>query len=482
MDFWRRALITSCLSLRMDKKLLQTDYLIIGSGAVGMAFADVILTETDANLIIVDKHHLPGGHWNDAYSFVTLHQPSAFYGVSSRELSSGQKDQVGLNQGLHELATGAEVSSYFDQVMRQQFLPTGRVQYFPMCEYTGEGAFRSLLSGESFQVTVNRKTVDATYFNTSVPSTHTPKFSVAPGAQLRPLNDLPKITKPRSAYVVVGGGKTGIDACLWLLENNVEPDKIRWIMPRDAWLMDRRNTQPTQEFFKDTMGAQAAQMESIANASSIKDLFDRLEASGVLLRIDESVRPKMYHGATISKAELKQLRRIKNIVRLGHVQRIEENQIILDQGSISTDPNCLHIDCSARAVELRDIVPVFSDGEITIQTVRTIQPVFSAAFIAHVEVAYLDEKQKNELCGVVPLPNHDTDWLKVTAALMLNQQIWSKDPALRQWLLENRLDGFSRMVANVAENDTESLGILKRLRDNAMPAMGKLQRFISELS
>jgi len=40
--------------------------LIIGSGAAGMSFADQLLTETNANIVIVDRHHLPGGHWNDA--------------------------------------------------------------------------------------------------------------------------------------------------------------------------------------------------------------------------------------------------------------------------------------------------------------------------------------------------------------------------------------------------------------------------------
>jgi saccharopine dehydrogenase-like NADP-dependent oxidoreductase len=33
----------------------ETDYLIVGSGAVGMAFADILLTESDANIIIVDR-------------------------------------------------------------------------------------------------------------------------------------------------------------------------------------------------------------------------------------------------------------------------------------------------------------------------------------------------------------------------------------------------------------------------------------------
>ncbi len=38
--------------------MLTTDYLIIGSGAVGMIFADQLLTETDANVVIVDRHHI----------------------------------------------------------------------------------------------------------------------------------------------------------------------------------------------------------------------------------------------------------------------------------------------------------------------------------------------------------------------------------------------------------------------------------------
>ena len=56
---------------------LETDYLIVGSGAMGMAFADtgilLALSETKADMVIVDRHAKPGGHWNVAYPFVRLH-------------------------------------------------------------------------------------------------------------------------------------------------------------------------------------------------------------------------------------------------------------------------------------------------------------------------------------------------------------------------------------------------------------------------
>ena len=68
---------------------------------------------------------------------------------------------TGWNKGLYELATNDEVCSYFDQVMGRQFLSTERVQYFPSCEYLGNGRFNSLVSDEQYSVSF-KKEVDAT--------------------------------------------------------------------------------------------------------------------------------------------------------------------------------------------------------------------------------------------------------------------------------------------------------------------------------
>lgn len=464
----------------MSITYLAADYLVVGSGAMGMAFVDTLLAETDANVIMVDKYPKPGGHWNVAYPFVTLHQPSAFYGVSSRELCKGRKDQIGLNKGLSELASGQEVSAYFDDIMKHDFLPSGRVQYFPLCEYTSDRKFHGLLSDEEFKVTY-KKIVNCSHLNTSVPSTHTPNFHINEDVQFIPLNDLTRVSQPPKGYVVIGGGKTGIDAILWLLENGVNPDMIQWIVSRDAWLLDRQNTQSTQEFFNDVMGTQAAQMESIANAVSIDDMFLKLEASGYFVRLDENVMPTMFHGATISQMELKELRKVKNIVRMGRVQRLETDQIILDRGTIPTSLDHIHVDCSASAILVEDIKPVFDGDLITPQTVRAYQPVFSASFIAHIEATYEDdEAKKNQICGVVPLPNSTFDYIRMTAVNMMNQYNWNQDKELRNWLLANRLDGFSKLVADRPNDDPEKVAIMDRMKKSAMPAMMKLQKFLSE--
>ena len=40
-------------------------------------------------------------------------------------------------------------------------------------------------------------------------------------------------------------------------------------------------------------------------------MYDRLEAAGCVVRFDETIRPTMFHAATISQPELEALRSIK---------------------------------------------------------------------------------------------------------------------------------------------------------------------------
>ena len=464
----------------MTETVIKADYLIVGTGAVGMAFADTLLSESDATIVMVDRFGKPGGHWNAAYPFVQLHQPSQFYGVSSQELSKGRLEIGGLNDGLNELASGAEVSAYFDDVMRHRFLPSGRVQYFPMCDYQGEGRFVSLVGGEQYRVEVARKSVNATFQKTSVPSTHTPNFTIEDGVSFIPLNDLPRVKEQPERYVVVGGGKTGIDACLWLLQMGCNPGRIQWIRPRDGWLLNRRNTQPTEEFFLDVFEAQAGLMESAAAATSFDDLFDRLEACGYFVRIDPDYRPEMFHGATVSLPELELLRQIKDVVHLGRITHLGTEEIQLEQGTVPIAPNTLFVDCSARPYDkLPEDVPVFNGHVITPQMLRSYQPVFSAALAAHIELNYNTDEEKNKLCAVVPPPEADTDFAHFTAISFTNQYNWGQDAALSEWILNNRLDGFSRMVKS-AEGDPEKEAVLHRMRSNGVAAVMNLMKLDQE--
>jgi len=60
----------------MSERVIEADYFIIGAGACAMAFVDELLTHSNSSIVMVDRRDNPGGHWNDAYPFVRLHQPS----------------------------------------------------------------------------------------------------------------------------------------------------------------------------------------------------------------------------------------------------------------------------------------------------------------------------------------------------------------------------------------------------------------------
>jgi hypothetical protein len=465
-----------------DPGTIEADYVIVGAGAMGMAFADVILTETDATVAVVDRGNRPGGHWNHAYPFVRLHQPSSFYGVNSRPLGTDRKDTEGWNSGLYELASGAEVVAYYDHVMHQQFVPSGRVTYLPMhdVELTStigsDISARSLVDGSTTHLRASKRVVDATYMNVTVPSQRTPKYAIADSVRHGPVNALGTLTEPADGYTVIGAGKTGADACLFLLRNGVDPNTIRWITPRDSWFLDRSRIQPG-DFFEETAAAFIDQYRCVAESTSVPDLFGLLEDAGLLLRMNPHVEPSMYRCSTVTNDELDQLRRIENVVRLGRVQRITSNEIVLDDGTISTTENTFHVDCTADGLERRPVVPVFDTNRLTLQTVRTCQQVFSAAFIAHVEAAYDDDAHRNTLCGVVPHPDAATDWIRAAYGNSLNSANWNADAELTAWLASARLDGFSSETPPSDELVMVMLGAL----DHAEAALEKLEQYVAEL-
>jgi hypothetical protein len=445
---------------------LEADYLVVGAGAMGMAFVDTVVTESEATVVIVDRNDQPGGHWLTAYPFVRLHQPSAYYGVNSRPLGNDTIDANGWNAGFYELAGPGEICSYFDAVMRQQLLPTGRVSYFPMSEYLGVvdgGARIRTLAGEDVHVTVRRRVVDATYLGVVVPSMRPPPYGVADGIDCVPPNELPK-QRARDRYVIVGAGKTAFDSCLWLLRHGIPPQRVTWIRPRESWLLDRAAIQPGMSFARQVVADFSAQMRSAIKAESVDDLFERLAAAGCLLRIDETVEPTMYRCAIVSKPELAQLKRIDDVIRLGHVRALEAARMVLDDGTVDTDPSALYVDCTGDGLGKRPAIDVFEPERITLQPVRSCQPAFSAAVIGHVEVTKGDDATRNSYCGPVPHPKVPLDWLGMTVAFNDNQLRWFEDAEMIAWLGGARLNVASHLSMGTTPTTKDMEPLAKRLR------------------
>jgi hypothetical protein len=459
---------------------IETDYLVVGAGATGMAFVDTLVAESDVDVVMVDRRHRPGGHWLDAYSFVRLHQPSAYYGVDSRVLGNDRIDQSGPNAGFYERSTAAEVCDYYNRVLEEQLLASGRVRFFPMCDYRGEDAdghhFVSRLTGAETTVRVRRKLVDATYVESSIPSRHSPKYDVDPGVRVIPPNLLVDLDEPVTGFTVVGAGKTAMDTCNWLLDAGVEPDRIRWIRPRDGWFLDRAFTQPL-ELVASYMQLQALWTESAAACADATDLVHRLEAGGVMVRIDPKVEPGVFRGATISRHELESLRRIENVVRLGRVRRIGSSQITFGDGSVATDPQQVYVDCTAEGLRPVSPRPVFEAARIVPQYVTIGVAPWSAATVAAVEASAADEARKNELCPPVPFTGEAASLLPIARAGISGLMARAAVPELAAWNDRCRLNPARGAAEHL--DDARVQEAFTTLVTNVGPAIENLERVLA---
>jgi hypothetical protein len=228
------------------------------------------------------------------------------------------------------------------------------------------------------------------------------------------------------------------------------------------------------------MDGQAKQLQTLAEASSVDDLFERLEATGQTMRIDCTQRPTMFHFATISTGEVEMLRRITQVIRKGRVKGIDAAGLQFESGLHAMPADALYVDCTASAVDPRASKPIFAGSMIVPQLVRAPLVSFSASLIAYAEAHYASDDEKNALCQVVPFPNAMATYPATLLVNMMNQQRWGQDKALCKWMVGSRLDGFGKLVAQVDPDDAEKMAVLGSFRTLGMAAAMNAQKLIRQ--
>ncbi|MFN2614056.1 MAG: NAD(P)-binding protein [Actinomycetota bacterium] len=455
---------------------LETDYLVVGAGALGMGFADAMVPRSDADVILVDRHHSPGGHWNDDYDFVQLHQPSAYYGCDSTPLGSDHLDESGPNAGFYERATGRQMRRYYERVLQEKLLPTGRVRFLGLSSYLGESSrehvVSSLITGATRSIRVRKRVVDATYIATTLPSMHKPSFSVEPGARLVPPNALVRLDSPGSRFTVIGAGKTAMDTCCWLIDNGVDPDAIRWIRPRDPFTVDRTWAQPLK--LAGSMAEWLARTyEAAADADDARDLVRLLEEREVIRRLDPNAEASVYRGATLSPLERTTLARISDVVRLGRVVHLGRDQVQLEGGTIPARAAEVFVDCSAPGLGMPPARPVFEQDRITLQRVQAGVDPFSAAVIGVVESTDRDVREKNTLCPPNAFTGEVLNLGREILVTLVARTRWLAEPDIRDWLSTTRLSPLRGVSRYMSPEMQASLG---RLVTSTPRAIENLER------
>lgn len=417
----------------MAMRSWETDYLVVGAGAMGMAFTDALIDHADVQVALVDRRHAAGGHWQDAYPFVQLHQASLFYGVASTVLGTGAVQQQGPEAGLQERARRSEIQNYYDDILHRRFVGSGRVTFFGGSDYRTDGSSHlvtSRVSGETTRIEVRRRVVDASYLSPTVPATTPPPFGVADDVHVVAINELATLAEPPSRYVIVGSGKTATDGIVWLLANGVQADRIVWVRPREPWMLNRAVVQPEPTV---ALRLAADTMSAGAEAASLDDLFLRLEAAGVMLRIDTGLVPTMAKTPTLGIWELELLRTIENVVRLGHIRYVTSREIVLAQGVVPLAPGSLVVHCAASGLQYPPMVPLFGRDKVRLQTIRVGFPCFNAALAGFVEATRDDDRERNRLCPPNTLPDNPRNWVQMQVRGTVAARTYGAEPDIAAW-------------------------------------------------
>lgn len=456
----------------MVTQALDTDYLVVGAGAMGMAFTDALIDHADVHVTMVDRRHAPGGHWNDAYPFVRLHQASVFYGVASTVLGTGAVQTDGPETGLHERARRAEIQHYYDDIMYRRFAGSGQVTFLAGHDYHGdadEHLATSTVSGETTRINVRRRVVDGTYLSPTIPATTPPPFAVSETAHVVPINHLADMVDAPSGYVIVGSGKTATDGIVWLLNNGVDPDRIRWVRPREPWMLNRGVVQPDPlvalQLATDTMTAAIA-------AQSPDDLFLRLEAAGVVLRIDTTLLPTMAKTPTLATWELDLLRSIERVIRLGHLTSVSASEMVGQHGIETLEPGTLVVHAAASGLQYPPVVPLWSPDKIRLQPIRVGFPTFNAALAGYVEATRDDDRERNRLCPPSNLSNTPADWALMQVRGIAAARAFGAEPDIADWA--NRCALNPARIDASQRDDPRVVAAAARLADVMEPGLARM--------
>lgn len=434
-------------------KALEADYLVIGGGAMGVAFIDeMINSNSKLTFVLVDRNERLGGHWAHAYPYVRLHQPALFYGVNSMPLGNGSTD----------LSSKDEILEYYDQLL-ENFIASGRVTFLGKHNYIGNHQVSPLGEPDTvIDITVNKKVVDATYMKVEVPSTNPPRFQVDKGVNLLPLNNLVNEYDKWKRFYIIGCGKSGMDAVLYLLNKGVDPDSIHWITPNDIWCFNRDNIQ---------VGVVIPYLfdhgYKMSKAKNADEVFLEMEKTGGILRIDKDVLPTKWRCATIDPPELKKMQTIKNRIRKGRVAKISETEIHFKDETMSYPEGSLFVDCTSCGLSKRPVKPIMGDKHITLQPVVFCQQVFSAAITARFELSSRPDRV-NRL-SVVTHPEVPEDWVRIYHHTI--QNLVKLNKYLPIWMATSRLNMMSHDTKlNYAKNGIEALWLAAKLKRVGMPA------------
>jgi len=188
----------------------------------------------------------------------------------------------------------------------------------------------------------------------------------------------------------------------------------------------------------------------------------------------------MCHGATLSAVERQQLGTITQVIRKGRVRRISADQLTLDEGSVSTTRQEIHVDCTARGLGWAPPRPVFAAQRITPQPTRFGMLPFSAALIGFLETTGRGEDDKNRLTRPNPLPRTRSrlDWAWAIYLGGVNEAAWGSEPDIQARLQRSRLNIIQALPEHLDDEQVQAAAA--RIGKHGRAAITNLARLLQD--
>ena len=244
-------------------------------------------------------------------------------------------------------------------------------------------------------------------------------------------------------------------------------------MSREAWLLTRNLGSELPEY---------RQLQRLHDCHSVDEVLHALEELELIIRRGPGSTPTAFRCATVSFAELAQLRQIRHVVRQGRIRRIDAAGVHLDGGDLTTPPGTVYVDCSADGLTQRPLKPVFENGAITLQALLPCLLAPSAAVIGKLESLTIDDDERNRLATPVLNPAEARDVIAYYAMRLQRLHQWSGSPALFDWFRNSRLSGATPGLEDMHDEDnrTAAAGLAthlwKVLKENGTTAKVPKQR------
>ena len=325
--------------------------------------------------------------------------------------------------GTHR-ARQPEIQGYYDDILLRRFIGSGRVTFLGASEYHTDGSSHlvtSRVSGETMEVDVRRRVVDATYPSPTIPATTPPPFGIADDARVVAINELaswpPRLyhrfrRPPRRSVLLANAAANRSSGYA-----RVTPD------------LSRRR--PAQSFSSTRACCghhgrgrrrRVTRRSLPAPRSCRRDASDRpgrhshdgqdSHTRHMGARPAPHYRTRRSHGTCQARDTARDRPR----------RRVGLTGAGLARGALR-----------GPGLQYPPLVPVWEPDKIQLQTIRVGFPCFCAALAGYVEATRDDDRDRNRLCPPNTLPNNPTDWARMQVRGTVAARKYGAEPDIAAW-------------------------------------------------